>query len=246
MSKKKKNRINTHSLIIIVIVSVILIVSLVIISVCVANDRIPEFIRVIFGINQTENTDTASVTIPDMVSDNGADEKYTYFDLSAEEMFDMMRDNESYRRKLRIISSYENERVVTSYTITVKGKTFKSEGTSEMMIGDGDKLYISSQIGDFTADAVTDVYSEIGIVSIDNVRNMIDGRKYKLSYGSDQRSIKVILYDESGVPTDEFEISIENGIVTTEYHYNNGVIYRAVVTDSITEYDGDDFVITKG
>lgn len=43
---------------------------------------------------------------------------------------------------------------------------------------------------------------------------------------------------KNGKPTSEYEVSIENGIVITEYHYRNGEIYRAVVTDSVTDYNG--------
>jgi hypothetical protein len=246
MLKKKTNRNKTRSLIIISVAAVILILFSVLIGICIANDRIPEFIRIIFGMSREENTETATAAIPDIVSDNGEEEQYAYFDLSAEEMFSLLHENESYCRRLRIISSYESERNVASYTITVKGNTFKSECASSTMIGSGDELYISSPAGEFITSVSTDVYSEVGIVSLEEVKNSIEGNNYKLSFGTDKRSIKVILYDENGIPTDEFEISTENGIVTTEYHYNNGVIYRAVVTDSISDYDGDDFVITKG
>ena len=36
-----------------------------------------------------------------------------------------------------------------------------------------------------------------------------------------------------------FEISIENGIVTTEYSYQDGVQYRLVVTDSVVMISDD-------
>ena len=67
---------------------------------------------------------------------------------------------------------------------------------------------------------------------------LIGENEHKLSYGNDRRTIKTILYDENGKPTAEYEVSIENGIVITEYHYKNGEIYRAVVTDSVTDYNG--------
>lgn len=222
----------------IILASAVIAISAVLLIVSIVKGAgMPEFIRVIFGIKQEEETEVTHASVPD-ISPNTYEEKVSYFDYTAEEMLSSLKERESYHRALRIISSYEDKRNVTSYSIDVNGKTFKAENPSSTVTYDGEQLYVHSSIAEFTSQVSTDVYSEVGITSLEELMVLLGESEHKLSYGNDKRTIKIILYDDSGKPTAEYEVSIENGIVITEYHYRNGEIYRAVVTDSVTDYNG--------
>ena len=238
MNKKpsRPNRLNRRSLIILASAVVVISAVLLIVSI-VKGAGMPEFVRVIFGIKQEEETEVNRTSVPD-ISPNKGEEKLAYFDYSAEEMLSSLKEKESYHRTLRIISSYEDKRNVTSYSINVNGKAFKAENPSSTISYDGEQLYVRSSVAEFTSQVSTDVYSEVGITSLEELMVLLGENEHKLSYGNDRRTIKTILYDENGKPTAEYEVSIENGIVITEYHYRNGEIYRAVVTDSVTDYNG--------
>lgn len=238
MNKKssRPNRLNRRSLIILASAVVVISAVLLIVSI-VKGAGMPEFVRVIFGIKQEEETEVTRTSVPD-ISPNTDEEKLSYFDYSAEEMLSSLKEKESYHRTLRIISSYEDKRNVTSYSIDVNGKAFKAESPSSTVTYDGEMLHVRSSVAEFTSQISTDVYSEVGITSLEELMVLLGENEHKLSYGNDKRTIKTILYDENGKPTAEYEVSIENGIVITEYHYRNGEIYRAVVTDSVTDYNG--------
>ena len=238
MNKKssRPNRLNRRSLIILASAVVLISAVLLIVSI-VKGAGMPEFVRVIFGIKQEEETEVTRTSVPD-ISPNTDEEKLSYFDYSAEEMLSSLKEKESYHRTLRIISSFEDKRNVTSYSIDVNGKTFKAESPSSTVTYDGEMLHVRSSVAEFTSQVSTDVYSEVGITSLEELMVLLGENEHKLSYGNDRRTIKTILYDENGKPTAEYEVSIENGIVITEYHYKNGEIYRAVVTDSVTDYNG--------
>ena len=238
MNKKssRPNRLNRRSLIILASAVVLISAVLLIVSI-VKGAGMPEFVRVIFGIKQEEETEVTRTSVPD-ISPNTDEEKLSYFDYSAEEMLSSLKEKESYHRTLRIISSYEDKRNVTSYSIDVNGKAFKAESPSSTVTYDGEQLHVRSSVAEFTSQVSTDVYSEVGITSLEELMVLLGENEHKLSYGNDRRTIKTILYDENGKPTAEYEVSIENGIVITEYHYKNGEIYRAVVTDSVTDYNG--------
>ena len=241
---KKSSRPNRRSLIILASAVVVISAVLLIVSI-IKGSGMPEFVRVIFGIKQEEETETVRTSVPD-ISPNSDEEKLSYFDYSAEEMLLSLKEKESYHRTLRIISSYEDKRKVTAYSIDVNGKTFKTENSSSTVTFDGEQLHVRSSVAEFTSNVSADVYSEVGITSLEELMLLLGENEHKLSYGNDKRTVKIILYNDNGKPTAEYEVSIENGIVITEYHYKNGEIYRAVVTDSVTDYSGEDIAIAKG
>lgn len=206
--------------------------------------EIPEFIRVIFG-KQDESSSELIVEIPDISTQTGG-ETLSYFDYSEEDILNSLIEKESYNRRIRIISSYGEKRDLDEYLLSVDNGKFIITGQTDTMIYDGTKLYIKNELSEETVTAVTDVCSELGITSLDELKLLISENSHKLSYGSNERTLKATIYDSYGQINSEYELSLETGIIITEYHYKNGEIYRAVVTTSVSDYDGEEISLTKG
>ena len=94
MNKKpsRPNRLNRRSLIILASAVVLISAVLLIVSI-VKGAGMPEFVRVIFGIKQEEETEVNRTSVPD-ISPNKGEEKLAYFDYSAEEMLSSPNNHE--------------------------------------------------------------------------------------------------------------------------------------------------------
>lgn len=240
----KTHKVKTQALIVIS-AAVVVLAALLILGTVFGDPVVPEFLRIIFRINTGGDEAEIDGDIPDILHDTTL-ENVSYFDYSAEEILTALSEATSYKRRIRIISSYGETRDVENYRLSVDGKSFRAVGESSEIVYDGENLYMKNGLSEAVVKADTDVYSEIGFTSLGEVKQLLNDNKHKLSYGTNERTIKAVLYNDDGNIGSEYEISLENGLVVTEYHYRSGEIYRAVVTDSVTEYNGEEIAITKG
>lgn len=162
----------------------------------------------------------------------------------AEELFALAEERDSYVRELRVIYVVNDENRSKKYTVSKFGERYKLDGEAYSVLSDGDTVRVRNAVSEYTADSRDyDMYSEIGITSLDKLKRIVaeNSGRCTLGMSESRRYIRVSVSDDDGSITAEYNISVEFGAVTAEYHYYDGKIYLAVVTDSISVPDiGDE------
>lgn len=191
----------------------------------------------LFGTDQNDTEDEPSHLIPEMTSESDSGGQDFYYIGNTSDPLADVKEQETYVRTMRMLTSYSENRNAESVTITKHGEKYKAESESRIVIYDGETLYINygSEVLKKTADTST-YYEEIGMTSLDEVRAMMqDAEKYSSSFKSsaDGRFIEVTVNDlENEGLSMKFEISIESGFVISERLYLNDVVYRTVLTET--------------
>lgn len=198
-----------------------------------------------FFKNNVQDEQDDGYLIPDFSPDNNVslvipDEP------GAEELFALAEERNSYVRELRVIYVVNDENSSKKYTVSKFGDRYKLDGEAYSVLSDGDTVRVRNAVSEYTADSRDyDMYSEIGITSLEALKKIVaeNSGRCTLGMSESRRYIRVSVADENGNTVAEYNISVEFGAVTAEYHYYDGKIYLAVVTDSISipETGGEEY-----
>ncbi len=207
----------------------------------------PRFMRVIFNMDYSESETEREPEdeIPDIkaaLTDGGE----VYFDLIPAELFGRLREAESYSCRIKLITVWGSRRSSERCSLVKDGARFRAESEDRLTIFDGEVLYTKTAGQAYRAAAEgCDCYSELGITSLAELKKA-DIKEENLTLSDDLREIGVTLYDGDGQLTDEYRISVESGIITEEYHYSGGVVYRSAVRENIeTDVGEADFTVPE-
>ncbi len=196
----------------------------------------PRFMRVIFGTDYSEdgNIKEPEDDIPDVTGLHSAfDGDEVYFDLSPAKLFDMLEEEENYTCFLRITTVWEGRSGSVRCSLEKDGARFRIESEDRLTIFNGCELYTLAAGHDYFASVTDcDCYTELGITSLDSLKSM-DISEENLSLSSDYKTLSAAIYNDEGSLTDEYKISVESGIITEEYHYDGGELYRSAVCENI-------------
>ena len=233
-----KSRRNIFIIILIILASAI-ILTIVFFSFKSGIIQIPGFVKTIFGINGSKDEYKTEIynDIPEITPDNELINE-SYLNIEAAQALEILQESDSYKRTIRIIYLYENERNVIKYTISKDGGMFTAESNKKTIRCDGDLIKISMPVGEFTYETTeADLYEEIGITSLSEIKADLSRYNHEIKLSDNKKYIRASILNESGNITAEYDISTEYGLVVSEYHYEDGELYRLVVTDSITYLD---------
>jgi len=252
--KYRGKRITTGVVVTVVAVLVLVLLLLVLMKTGVILP--PAFLQSVFGSGDSAEPDSGTVqsVIPDFSADSVlAGEHYHTFPVDPRETLAVLNEADAYVREFRVINSYGGETDLQKYTLTVSGDRCRIESDFKTVLCDGTTTYTVT--GTYRTQLNNTVFTpeyEIGITSLEDVKTAAE--KGSVTYSKaprNDKSLTVTAEDaESGILS-EYIVSIETGVVTGEYSYIGGELYRAVVTDSLDVFAADDlpdnyFEIPKG
>jgi len=137
-------------------------------------------------------------------------------------------------RKLSVETYHGDDKFNAEYTLTRKDKLYKIESPSSTIAFDGEYLYIKSDIYNYkTISDGSEMYSEIGITSLDDAIALAEKYNSQFVLSGDKKSLYLEIVDNGKSAKSVFEISVETGIVVSEAHYYNGIMNIKVITESI-------------
>ncbi len=158
-----------------------------------------------------------------------------YWNKENDEYLSLIDGDSAYIRELRIITAYDENRSSESFTLSADSGKYRAESEAKLIINDGENVYYSSPEVSFVTSAKKfDITDELGITTLELLKQEIRTARYDVQVSDNKKYIRVTVYTYSnGDVSSEYDISVEYGVVMAEYHYMDGEIYRAVVTDSI-------------
>ena len=170
---------------------------------------------------------------------SGGDE--IYYDSNTADLFASINVRDSYRREFRITNSYDDVNTTDTFTMLKSGSNYSVKSTSKNIIYSGGKLYIESGLYSLVTDATeTEVYEDIGITPLERVIEIANSDNAEVTVSPDGKRITVSYSASEFSSRSEYEISVENGIVTYEAHYKSGQLTRTVTTDYVDVLVGED------
>jgi len=207
---------------------------------------VPAFLDTVFGdFGESETVEaqpeTGAGALPDFsaASVHAADHYYR-FSVDPRETLAALTEWESYVREFRVINSYNDETNSHRYTLTVRGDCFRLESDSKTILCDGTTLYtITATYRTPLNGTVFTLENEIGITPLSEVKTIAEKGSVTYPMGDDKHLLIVAEDAELGILS-EYLVSVETGIVMSERSYIGGVLYRAVVTDSVDVFAADD------
>ncbi len=188
--------------------------------------------------------------IPEILTPEDSDVTYQYLADLSHNPLSYVTEKDSYVREVIIYQLYQDQTGSTTYTITKHGEKYRIDADHALRICDGQRLYIRNGIHLLITDA-SSYYEEIGVTSLADVKAMAEDReKYDVgcSISENQKIINVRITDTSASLISDFEISMESGIVRSERHYYNNLLYKVVITESLDlteEMDESLFIIPE-
>lgn len=175
--------------------------------------------------------------IPDMEKTYVAEPQRIYYTGNTEDPFADVHEQEAYMRSVRIVTKYGESINDERMTITRQAEKYKAESDSRIIICNGENVYFDYGTQKLIAENDhTLYYKEIGITSLDDVREMMrDKENYQTSYqiSADSRIVTVNITDTANDLHMEFDISVESGLVTAERFMTGGSVYRTILTESL-------------
>ena len=204
---------------------------------------VPAFLVTMFGENETAAAETEPGTsiLPEFAAGSvHADDHYYRFSVDPRETLAALTEWESYVREFRVINSYNEETDSRRYVLTVSGDCFRLESDSKTILCDGTTLYtITATYRTPLNGTVFTLENEIGITPLSEVKTIAEKGSVTYPMGDDKHLLIVAEDAELGILS-EYLVSVETGIVMSERSYIGGVLYRAVVTDSVDVFAADD------
>ena len=168
------------------------------------------------------------------ISDNTETMLGDVYYLNPVDVLESINIRNSYVRKLSVETYHDDDKFNSEYTLTKKDKLYKIESLTSTTAFDGEYLYITSDIYSYKATSDgTEMYSEIGITSLDDVIAMAEKYNSQFVLSGDKKSLYLEIVDNGKSTKSMYEISVETGIVVSEAHYYNGIMNIKVITESI-------------
>ncbi|MCR4906528.1 MAG: hypothetical protein K6A33_10650 [Clostridiales bacterium] len=189
--------------------------------------------RMIYGRGEDSNSPGGDFGgIPSMTHPIEEDGESIYFSYSDESILDELIPKERYTRAIRIIRQWEGESSMDRYILTVDGSCWEVSGSALTAFCDGEHAYLLSDAYAMVTDPCS-FEPLIGITSLDEITKAAAQGGAEISV-TDQ-NVRVVLSDADSGVRDQYEISIESGIVVSEQSSYNGELYRFVTTEILTD-----------
>ena len=189
--------------------------------------------RMVYGTGQgSENPGGEYGGIPNMTHPVEEDGDGVYFTYSDDTVLDELVTKESYTHAFRIIRQWKGESSMDRYVLTVDGDCWEITGSALSAFCDGEKTYLSSALYKTEKEACG-FEDLIGITPLSEIADAARQRGAEISIAD--QNVRVVLNDPQSGLREQFEISMESGVVVSEQSSYHGEIYRYVTTEILTD-----------
>ncbi len=198
-----------------------------------AKSDILGFFSNIFGTDGDSGVSSGYVLgeISDIKENGDNDIIYETHSTNAYEVLMSLSESTIYTRAIRIIYSVDAKTNIYRSTLTKNGDRFRIDSNERTVIYDGVRLYIKEPTYTTVNEAEFNIYDEVGITPLSYIKEHAEQEYVFYKNADNPKTITVVISD--GAIYNEYEISVENGLVLTERSYHNGDVYCAVITDKI-------------
>lgn len=183
--------------------------------------------------NSSSNTnDTESLDIPYI---NSADDQFDeVFYVKPDEISEMIHSADSFTREFRIISTSNNDKSVTRYTLTKSGDKYRVESDMGIITFIDGEMLIQNKIYSHKSNAnVMDLYDEIGITHLEDLYFMIENYESKINLSANGKFLTIDIINQSDLLRITYVVALEFGVIISETHYYDGAEYLRITTDNV-------------
>jgi len=200
---------------------------------------IPDYILNIFSENVKGGSGYENGTCE--ISDLKGNEPTTIiYEQHAENAYDVLSsltESKIYRRLIRTIYSSDGETYFENATIIVYEKRFRIDKEFKTIVYDGEKLYIDEPTNKLLKEGSFEIFDQIGVTPLSYIKENASMENVYFKDPDNKKKITVVIHDTSAPIYNEYEISVENGLVLAERSYYNNENYRSIITDKIEIMD---------
>lgn len=179
--------------------------------------------------------------LPEFSSGDTRTEDFYYtFAVDPREILATLTPRDAYVREFRVMNFYGDDADISKYTLTVRGACYRLESDHKTVVCDGTSS--ATVTGTYRTRLDGTVFTpenEIGVTSLETIRQASEKGSVTLS-SADAKNLVIVTEDAETDILTEYLVSIETGVVMSERAYLDGVLYRAVITDSVDIFATDD------
>lgn len=199
---------------------------------------VPEYILNVFKDNGSgDGEELGSCEISDIKTSEDLSVVYEKHYENAYEVLISLTESKIYRRSIRTIYTENNNTFVVRATIIHRNDLFRVEYPEKTLIYNGKELYIENPTYSLRRDGVYSIYDEVGLTPLSYLKENASASDVFYRNPDNKKKITIIIRDDSMSIYNEYEVSVENGLVLAERSYYNNEVYRAVITDKIEIMD---------
>ena len=166
---------------------------------------------------------------PDMMRAAEDAGELLYYSVPTEDILKNLVPVTSYTREIRSVRVFGSQYAEQYCTLTVDGDCWRLECGDTETFCDGEKVYTRTPTYAMVSEA-RDYYADVGITPLSRLIREADDPSLSTLILPNERTVRVqIVNPESGV-IDQYEISIESGIILTETSAYGGNVYRNITT----------------
>lgn len=196
------------------------------------------FITDAFGLRGGDNGGegeggNATAGLPEMSAETKELGGYLFYSAPEEHILESLIPVTTYTRLIRRVETYDDRYEEDYFTLTVDGDCWQFTNGKVNAFSDGERVYLSTPAYAEITDSC-DFYTEIGITPLSRLIEDTNNDAYEKLVSANDRTVRVQVVDPVTGIIDQYEVSIENGIVLTETSAYNGEVYRNISTRGIT------------
>ena len=184
--------------------------------------------------NNGNNSDGfSSDTVPEMKESPAYN--HVYYEINPDNPLLYVRTAENFSGVFNVTDSYNTQSSYRTYFVVSSADKFLIKNDSYTAIFDGKRFYTKTPLYTLTEDRdKLTVYDELGIPSLDSLKEMISSEQASVELSEEGMEITVIIADNDGLTKDEYVVSAENGIVISARTFFGDEVRRECSFESIS------------
>ncbi len=232
-SDTKRNKISSRFVLAMTLILTIVVILVFLFAFNVIS--IPDYILNVFTDNGFggDNEELGSCEISDIKSPDDSDVIYEKHYENAYDVLMSLNESKIYRRTIRTIYTENSNTYVERATIIHRDDLFRVEYAEKTVVYDGKKLYINEPVLSIIKEGSFSIYNEVGLTPLSYIQENASASDVFYRDLDNKKKITIIIRDDTMPIYNEYEVSVENGLVLAERSYYNNDVYRAVITDKI-------------
>ena len=191
--------------------------------------------------NNGNNADGfSSDTVPEMKDPPAYNN--VYYEINPDKPLLYVSAAENFSGVFNITYSYNTQSSYRTYFVVSSADKFLIKNDSYTTIFDGKRLYTKTPLYTLTEDRDKyTLFDELGIPSLDSLKEMISSEKASVELSEDGMEITVNIAGNDGLTKDEYVVSAENGIVISAKTFFGDEIRRECSFENISVLSEKDF-----
>ena len=192
-----------------------------------------ELYRILYGGDSEDGGDGGTYEgIPAMIRPAEEDGEGIYFAYSDERILDEITPLTRYTRSFRVIRQWKGESTIDRYILTVDGGLWVLEGTALTSFWDGTHTYIETPV--YATVTENGKYEDlVEITPLGTIAEEAKNRDAQVTVAD--QNVRVVWSDPDTGLREQYEISMESGIVLSEQSAYENELYRFVTTEILSD-----------